>query len=181
MKLVAEWDGMGMAATQSHAMRLDSVPSVRFAWSGKLEVITRNAGPMVATLFTAVVLGVLDEAMSVAREQVRARASGLRAFEQVEWTRADQDHWLACQAYEGALRTIESGVSGAAGYAALRAKESVAGLAEQTLLRLTRVLGGGTYSRRSPFAYWFEDVRALGFLRPPWGLAYDTLFATSIE
>ena len=29
-------------------------------------------------------------------------------------------------------------------------------------LRLTRVLGGGTFSRRSPFAHWFEDVRALG-------------------
>jgi hypothetical protein len=43
------------------------------------------------------------------------------------------------------------------------------------------VLGGGTFSQRSPFAHWFEDVRALGFLRPPWGLAYDQLFATSIE
>jgi hypothetical protein len=40
-------------------------------------------------------------------------------------------------------------------------------------------LGGGTYSRRSPFAHWFEDVRALGFLRPPWGLAFDGLLATS--
>jgi hypothetical protein len=65
--------------------------------------------------------------------------------------------------------------------AALRAKESVADLAEQTLLRLTRVLGGGTFSQRSPFAHWFEDVRALGFLRPPWGLAYDQLFTTSLE
>jgi hypothetical protein len=136
---------------------------------------------MIATLFTAVVLGVLDEAMSVAREQVRGRASSLRAFEQVEWSRADQDHWLATQAYEGALRAIESDAPGAAGYAALRAKESVAELAEQTLLRLTRVLGGGTFSRRSPFAHWFEDVRALGFLRPPWGLAYDNLFASAIE
>ena len=41
------------------------------------------------------------------------------------------------------------------------------------------MIGGGTYSRRSPFAAWFEDVRALGFLRPPWGLAYDALFGTS--
>ena len=53
-------------------------------------------------------------------------------------------------------------------------------LAEQTLSRLSRVLGGGTYSRRSPFAHWYEDVRALGFLRPPWGLAFDNLMATSI-
>ena len=66
-------------------------------------------------------------------------------------------------------------------YAALRAKQAVADLAEQTLLRLNRVLGGGTFSRKSPFAHWFEDVRALGFLRPPWGLAYDMLFATSVE
>lgn len=32
-----------------------------------------------------------------------------------------------------------------------------------------------TFSRSSPFASWFEDVRALGFLRPPWGLAYDSV------
>jgi hypothetical protein len=42
------------------------------------------------------------------------------------------------------------------------------------------VIGGGTYSRRNPFAHWSEDVRALGFLRPPWGLAYDNLFALSL-
>jgi hypothetical protein len=53
-------------------------------------------------------------------------------------------------------------------------------LAEQTLLRLSRVLGGGTFSQRSPFSHWLEDVRALGFLRPPWGLAHDLLFDTSL-
>jgi alkylation response protein AidB-like acyl-CoA dehydrogenase len=76
---------------------------------------------------------------------------------------------------------VEGGDAAVAFRAALRAKEAVAELAEQVLLRLTRVLGGGTFSRRSPFAHWFEDVRALGFLRPPWGLASDTLFATSLE
>jgi len=85
------------------------------------------------------------------------------------------------QAYEGALRAIESGDPTIAFHAALRAKQSIAELAEHTLQRLTRVLGGGTFSRRSPFAHWSEDVRALGFLRPPWGLAYDQLFATSIQ
>ena len=179
--LIAEWDGVGMKATQSHAMRLEGIPSVRMAWGGKLEAITRAAGPLVATLFTAVVLGVLDEAVGLARDQIRNRAAGLRSFEQVEWARAEQDHWLAVQAYEGALRAIESGDNDAALHAALRAKQSVAELAEQTLSRLTRVLGGGTFSQRSPFAHWFEDVRALGFLRPPWGLAYDQLFTTSLE
>jgi hypothetical protein len=124
---------------------------------------------------------VLDEAIAVARGQIRDRAEELRAYERVEWSRAEQDHWLAVQAYEGALRAVESGEPAVALHDALRAKEAVADLAEQTLLRLTRVLGGGTFSQRSPFAHWFEDVRALGFLRPPWGLAYDTLFVTSIE
>ena len=76
---------------------------------------------------------------------------------------------------------MEGGDGRVAFHATLRAKQAVADLAEQTLLRLTRVLGGGTFSQRSPFSHWFEDVRALGFLRPPWGLAFDALFATSIE
>ena len=181
LRLLAEWDGMGMSATQSHAMRLAEVPTVRLAFDGKLERVTRAAGPLVSTLFTAVILGVLDAAIGMAREQIRGKEAGLRAYEQVEWTRAELDHWVAVQAYEGALRAVEQGDSSAAFYAAIRAKQAVADLAEHTMLRLTRVLGGGTFSQRSPFAHWFEDVRALGFLRPPWGLAYDTLFSTSIE
>ena len=181
LTLIAEWDGMGMAATQSHAMRLEAAPSVRLEWPGALPSLARAAGPLIASLFTSVVLGVLDQAVSEARTQVRKRAEGLRAYERVEWSRAEQDHWLAVQAYEGALRAVETGDPSVAFHATLRAKQAVADLAEQTLLRLSRVLGGGTFSQRSPFAHWFEDVRALGFLRPPWGLAYDTLFTTSIE
>jgi alkylation response protein AidB-like acyl-CoA dehydrogenase len=179
LRLLAEWDGAGMAATQSHAMRLEAMPAVRLAWPGPLDDITLAAAPLVSTLFTSVVLGVLDEAVATARAQLQPKASGLRAYEAVEWTRAELDHWLAVQAYEGALRAVEEGDHGAALHAALRAKEAVAELAEQCLARLCRVIGGGTFARRSPFASWFEDVRALGFLRPPWGLAYDALFLTS--
>jgi alkylation response protein AidB-like acyl-CoA dehydrogenase len=180
-RLLAEWDGMGMRATQSHAMRLEGVPSVRLAWGGKLAEITGAAGPLIASLFTAVVLGVLDGAVAAGRAHVRSKTDQLRAYEKVEWTRAEQDHWLAVQAYEGALRAVEGGDARVAAHAALRAKQAVAELAEHTLLRLTRVVGGGTFSQRSPLAHWFEDVRALGFLRPPWGLAYDNLFATSLD
>jgi alkylation response protein AidB-like acyl-CoA dehydrogenase len=179
-ELIAEWDGMGMAATQSHAMRLDGAPSVRMAWDGGLDTLMLAGAPFISTLFTSVVLGVLDEAVRTAKDQVRAKADQLRPYEQVEWSRAEADHWLAVQAYEGALRAVESGDAMAGLHAGLRAKQCVAELAEQTLSRLTRVLGGGTYSARSPFAHWFEDVRALGFLRPPWGLAYDSLFLTSL-
>jgi alkylation response protein AidB-like acyl-CoA dehydrogenase len=179
LRLTAEWDGMGMAATQSHAMRLEGCPAVRMAWDGPIEEIMFAAAPLISSLFTAVVLGVLDEAVETARQQLQPKADGLRAYERVEWTRAELEHWLAVQAFEGALRAVESGDR--AMPSTLRAKEAVAELAESCLLRLGRVIGGGTFSRRSPFASWFEDVRALGFLRPPWGLAYDGLFGTSFS
>ena len=57
----------------------------------------------------------------------------------------------------------------------LQGKTAIAELAESTLNRLCKVVGGGSFSRRSPFGHWFEDVRAFGFLRPPWNLAYTTL------
>ena len=74
------------------------------------------------------ILGVLDEA-STAKQQLLPKVGDLRAYEQVEWTRAVSDHWLAVQAYEGSLRAIEGG-DPAALFAALCAKESVAELAE---------------------------------------------------
>jgi len=179
LHLLAEWDGIGMAATQSHAMRLDGCPAVRMAWPGPIEDLTFAAGPLVANLFTAVIQGVLDEAVETAKDQLRDKADSLRPYEQVEWTRAELGHWTATQAFEGALRAVESGDHLRAVHAALRAKQGIAEIAEETLARLARVIGGGTFSRRSPYSAWFEDVRALGFLRPPWGLAYDTLYATS--
>lgn len=180
MTLTHEWDGVGMAATQSHAMRLDGAPAVRMAYDGPLSTITAGAGALVATTFTAVILGVLDEAIATAKHQLRGKADQLRAYEQVEWTRAVNEHWLAAQAYDGALRAMEAD-DPRAQFAALNAKEAIAELAESVLSRLARVVGGGAYSRRSPFAHWYEDVRALGFLRPPWGLAYDNLFALSLD
>ena len=177
MRLTAEWDGAGMAATQSHAMRLESCPATRMAWDGPVQELAAAAGPLIASVFTAVVLGVFDEAIATAKQQLEPKMDTLRAYEQVEWARAEMEHWLAVQAFEGGLRAVEA--DDRALPSALRAKEAVAELAESSLRRLTRVLGGGTFSRRSPFASWFEDVRALGFLRPPWGLAYDTLFQTS--
>src|SRR5690606_27545642 len=169
-----------MAATQSHAMRLEGLPAVRLAWDGPVTEVSLAAAPPIASLFTAAVLGVLDEPTATAKAQLAGKAAELRAFEQVEWARAELEHWLAVQAYEGGLRAVEGGDAGAALHATLRAKEAVAELAESALRRMTRVLGGGTFSRRSPFAAWFEDVRALGFLRPPWGLAFDSLFSTSL-
>ena len=177
--LVAPWDGHGMRATQSHALAFEDCPAERFAWPGHLDDLIDGASPFIATLFTAVVLGILEIAVATAREQLAPKAESLRPFEQVEWAQAELEAWTAEQAYEGALRVIESGAPARA--AVLRGKTSVAQLAESSLLRICRVLGGGTFARHSPFGNWFEDVRALGFLRPPWGLAYDALVATSWE
>ncbi|MGI9621429.1 MAG: hypothetical protein ACR2PK_01230, partial [Acidimicrobiales bacterium] len=136
MSLVAEWDGMGMAATQSHAMSLDDMPATRFAWDRSLDELALDVAPFASCLFTAVILGILDEAVSEARTVIAERATTLRAYEQTEWTQAEMDHWLAVQAYEGGLRALESGDRPL--YACSRTKQSVAGLAESVLGRLTR-------------------------------------------
>jgi len=174
-----EWDGVGMRATQSHAVRLDGARAIRFEWPSSLTDLARGAGPSNAALFTAVVLGVLDEAIATARPRIAPRLAEMRPYEQVEWARATTEHWLAEQAYDGILRAIANGDPATAFAAGLRGKTAVAELAETIMRRVTRVVGGGTFSGSSPFSSWFEDVRALGFLRPPWGLAFDGLIAVS--
>jgi hypothetical protein len=119
----------------------------------------------------------VEVAVETARQQIARRRAGLRAYEQVEWSRVEMEAWLIQQAYEGMLRAMEA--RGTAPYAALQGKTAIAELAEAALGRISKVLGGGTYSRHTPFGTWAEDVRALGFLRPPWGLAYDRLFELS--
>ena len=177
--LVAPWDGHGMQATQSHALAFDDCPAERFAWPGHLDDFVGAVAPFITSLFTAVVLGILETAVETARTQLGPKADSLRSYEQVEWTQAELEAWTAEQAYEGMLRAIESGAPAVG--AGLRGKTIVAQLAESSLQRIGRVLGGATFARRSPFGHWFEDVRALGFLRPPWGLAADGLFADTWE
>lgn len=174
--LTAAWDGQGMTATQSHAMSFKDYPATRIAWPGQLASILGALGGFAQCCFTAVIAGVAEVALDTAREQVARRRDDLRAYERLEWARAELDGWLIAQAYEGMLRAIEEGRD--ARLCALRAKTAIAELAESVLHRICRVIGGSTFSRSSPFGYWFEDVRALSFLRPPLGLAYEQLFAS---
>ncbi len=173
--LVAPWDGHGMAATQSHALAFEGVPAVRSAWPGHLTDLIGAAAPLIGMLFTAVVLGIVDEVVATARDLLAPKAEGMGPFDRVEWTRAELEAWTMAQAYEGGMRAVESGRPAVGGV--LRTKVACSQLAESCLGRLCKVIGGGTFARRSPFGHWFEDVRALGFLRPPWGLASDALFA----
>jgi alkylation response protein AidB-like acyl-CoA dehydrogenase len=177
MKLVAEWEGQGMAATQSHAMQFEDFPATRCAWPGHLPELVARAGPYVGASFAAVIVGVIDAAIAAARQQLRPRHESLRPYEQVEWSRAELDAWLIEQAFEGMQRAVENDTTPL--WSVLRGKTAIAELAESLLGRMAKVIGGGTFNRTSPFAFWYEDVRALGFLRPPWGLAFDQMFALS--
>jgi alkylation response protein AidB-like acyl-CoA dehydrogenase len=174
VRLIARWDGHGMQATQSHALAFEGAPATRIGWPGHWKTLADAAGPFVGSLFTAVILGIVDEAVSTARQQLASKRDRLRAYEKVEWTHAETEAWLAVQAYEGMLRAVEHDPSPLV--AVLRGKTAVAELAESVLRRICRVMGGGTFARHNPYGFWFEDVRALGFLRPPWGLAFDAVY-----
>ena len=179
--LIAEWDGMGMAATQSHAMRLEGVPGGPPGLDGPLEPITRAAGSARLDRCSPPSCSACSTRRSARRgEQLAAKVDQLRAFEQVEWARAEQDHWLAVQAYEGALRARSRRRPGRRRSTPRCGPRRRSPSSPRTRCAASPGCSAAARSRRrSPFAHWFEDVRALGFLRPPWGLAYDGLFATS--
>jgi alkylation response protein AidB-like acyl-CoA dehydrogenase len=177
-KLTGRWDGHGMIATQSHGMLFEDFPATRVAWRGTVRRLGEAANPFIYCSFSAVIVGIVETAIATARQQLEKRRTSLRAYEQVEWARVEMEGWLIQQAYEGMLRAVEQ-KEGAALRDALLGKTAIAELAETAMGRICRVLGGGTYARHSPFGFWFEDVRALGFLRPPWVLAYDQLFQRS--
>jgi alkylation response protein AidB-like acyl-CoA dehydrogenase len=174
LKLVAPWDGYGMSATQSHAFELTDYPAERMAWPGSGASVTGAAGAFFGALFTAVVVGVVESAHAAAAQRIAPRHESLRRYEAIEWARIETECWLIEQAYERLLQQLEA-KGPAAGLDSQHAKLAIAELAESVTQRICRVIGGGSFSRSSHFGAAFEDVRALGFLRPPWALAYDQL------
>lgn len=168
--LIREWDGRGMTATQSHAFRFEDVPAERIAWPGHQADLIHNAAGFGPTIFTAVILGVVEEALSEAAERLSDRPppGGMAR----DWHDAQLDGWTLRQVYEGMVRSLEGDQDPAE---PVTGKLAAARLAESAMLSLTRVIGGSSLSASNPFGQWFEDVRALGFLRPPWGLMYDSL------
>lgn len=171
MKLIAEWDGHGMAATQSHSFQFDRFPVIKC-----LLTTSFPSSGFIATLFAAVVLGVAEAAMLAAREELGAKRDAASHYTRSEWSQAEVEDWQLHQCYEGMLRECEGAGSA---FRLLQGKTAMAQLAESLTLRLTRIMGGSTFGRGSPYGFYFEDVRALGFLRPPWVLAFDNLWAMS--
>jgi alkylation response protein AidB-like acyl-CoA dehydrogenase len=174
-KLMFPWDGHGMTATQSHSVQFEGFPATRVAWPSHMLELGAAVGSFGACAFTAVIGGIIEIAVETARKQLEKRHDKLSAYEQVEWSRIQMESWLIQQAYEGMLTAIEQ-ESPSSGRETLLGKTAIAELAESLMTRLCKVMGGGTYARHSPFGFWFQDVRALGFLRPPWVLAYERLF-----
>lgn len=177
VKLVAAWDGQGMTATQSHAMAFENFPATRIAWPGNINKTVAATNSAALAFFGGVILGIVETAIATARQQLERKRDSLSAFEQVEWVKAQEEAWLVEQAYEGMLRAIET--QPAPTRQMMLGKNTIANLAESATGRLCRLIGGSTFSRNSPFGFWFEDVRAMGFLRPPWAMSYEGLFKLS--
>lgn len=181
VKLTAPWRGHGMKSTNSHAFLFTDYPATRVAWPNHAAELMGANGGLGGMAFTSVIAGVVDAALAYTRERFRGpvRQGTAKAFQQVEWTLAEQEAWLIDQAWEGAMRQFDQGTQNRRDV--LLAKESVARLAESVLSRLCKLSGGSAYTWYSPLGAWFEDVRALGYLRPPWALAFDQLFEMSWE
>lgn len=138
----------------------------------------RRVLPVIAYMFSSVIMGILDAALAEGRRRLQPRMERMSAFERVSWTEAVNDIWLAEQAFEGMARAIENG---AASPGVARGKLAIAELAEVSLLSISKAIGGASHSRSSPFGQWSQDVRALGLLRPPWAPAHHQQFEASFE
>jgi hypothetical protein len=142
--LTAAWEGHGMPATQSHAMAFNEFPVTCMAWPGQFRRIGEASGGFTQRLFTAVHVGVVEVALETARQQLSQRRDSLRAYERVEWTKAELEGRLIQQAYEGMLRAMEQDRDRR--LRAVQAKMAISGLAEWVLRRIGRVIVAG----RSP-------------------------------
>lgn len=169
VRLIAEWEAHGMPATQSHSMEFSRFPAERIVWAGPYDPakLSHAIGPCT---FIAVIVGVVEIAYHTAK-QLLSKKQTLAAYEKVEFAKIEHDFWLLQKGYEGILSDIENGNS----QTILWAKIALANLCESILTQICRVMGGSTLSRHSPFGYWAQDVKALGFLRPPWVLAHETM------
>lgn len=179
MTITREWDGMGMKATQSHATMLDGVEGTAWAWPGAVAGSSVIAGALGLAMYCGVIVSVVDNAMEEAHQRLSGRA--LRPYEDVTWTQAQVDHWMLQQAQRGLVDTLSRASADDAAIAATTAKIGIAAAAETVLGNVCRAVGGSAFSSSSPFATWYEDVRALGYLRPPWALAFDQLIARRPE
>ncbi len=175
LKMVRAWDGLGMAATQSHAFRFDDVLVTRHGLQGGVLDLLPQIAPVIGFMFSAVVMGILDAAAVEAKRSLGKSAQRLSAFEQSSWIEANMQIWLAQKAFEGMSQSLGTDKAGAE---VLHGKLAIADLSEKALAHLSHAIGGSSLSKSSPFGQWMQDVRALGYLRPPRALSHARIFET---
>ena len=80
VSLARAWDGHGMTATQSHAMNFNDMPATRVAWpdNNERQRARALAGRPAGHLFTSVIVGVVEEAVEMARQQVQRKKDSMR-------------------------------------------------------------------------------------------------------
>ena len=166
VRLVAAWDGMGMSASQSHAFRFENFPARRIALDEAMGATRQVVGQLGPCFFVSVIMGIVDSLMDWAGPRVGPEA---RPLSRTLWVEAENTAWLLEQAFEGMLRSVETTPGRPGLVAGARAKYVCAQLAEALLSDVSRALGGSVLARRHPVSQWLQDVRALGFLRPPLG------------
>lgn len=177
LAITRPWDGMGMKATQSHAVSLNGLEGVALAWQDSVPVGSLYVGALGLSMFCAVITSVVDAAMEETEQRLGGRS--LRPYEEVAFTQAKIDHWMLQQANRGLIDAVATEPVEVSAHIATKAKMGMAATAESIMANVCRAVGGGAFSASSPFATWNEDVRALGYLRPPWGLAFDQLIAAN--
>ena len=175
LTMVRAWDGLGMAATQSHAFRFEDVQVARHGLQGGALDLLPQIAPTLGFMFSAVIMGILDAAALEAKRILGKRAPRLTAFEQSSWIEAEMQIWLAQKAFEAMSRSLGGDH---AGVEVLHGKLAVADLSEKALSSFCHALGGASLSKSSPFGQWMQDVRALGYLRPPRALSHARLLET---
>ena len=120
LSITRPWDGMGMKATQSHAVMLEGIEGIVFAWPDALEQVATVVGTLGLAMFTGVIAAIVDSAMSEAETRLSGRP--LRSYEDVEWTHAQIEHWMLVQARNGLTNTVATTDPAAAALATVKAK-----------------------------------------------------------
>jgi alkylation response protein AidB-like acyl-CoA dehydrogenase len=80
LTLRGEWDGHGMAATDSHAFAFCDFPATRFAWPGHWRQVIEHPGGSHTMLMVGVIVGIIDAAMNHVRAQLRGRGTAPEAL-----------------------------------------------------------------------------------------------------
>ena len=168
-KVTSEWNAIGMKATQSHGVEFIGEPAKRVVYRGGMRKLVTATGGFFACCYSAAIVGIVDIALETAREKANLNSG----FAASRWPMIEMEYWKICAYLDSMIQCIEQAENSRDH--CVKGKMAIAELAEEILLQLCRVVGGWSLMHNSPYGHWLQDVRALGFLRPPWPLSHKIL------